>query len=107
MGAVAPTCRGAVGTDATAEEAARRDLEEEGGRRKVKDLQFGKFLEAFAAPPFPKFVAQLEIVLQPEQEARLLEQFGLDPRRVKFGPARPDLLEVLPPAAEGADHPHG
>lgn len=76
-------------------------VEEEGGRRKVKDLQFEKFLEAFAAPPLPRFVAQLEVILNPEQEVRLLEQFGLDPRRVKFGPARPDLLEVLPPAAEG------
>ncbi|MBV9928107.1 MAG: AAA family ATPase [Acidobacteria bacterium] len=76
-------------------------VEDEGGRRKVKDLKFERFVEAFAAPPFPQFVAQLEIVLQPEQEARLLGQFGLDPRRVKFGPARPDLLEVLPPAMEG------
>jgi AAA domain/PD-(D/E)XK nuclease superfamily len=76
-------------------------VEEEAGRRKVKDLKFERFLEAFAAPPFPRFVAQLEVILNPEQEARLLKQFGLDPRRVKFGPARPDLLEVLPPAAEG------
>lgn len=76
-------------------------LEEEGNRRKVKDLTFDRFVEAFAAPPLPRFVAQLEVILTPEQEARLLGQFGLDPRRVKFGPARPDLLEVLPPAAEG------
>ncbi len=76
-------------------------IEEEGGRRKVKDLKFERFVEAFAAAPFPQFVAQLEVILQPEQEARLLGQFGLDPRRVKVGPARPDLLEVLPPAAEG------
>lgn len=76
-------------------------IEEEGGRRKVKDLKFERFVEAFAAAPLPRFVAQLEVILNPEQEARLLEQFGLDPRRVKFGPARPDLLEVLPPAAEG------
>jgi uncharacterized protein YdcH (DUF465 family) len=76
-------------------------VEEEGGRRKVKDVKFEKFVEAFAAPPFPRFVAQLEVVLGPEQEAGLLERFGLDPLRVKFGPARPDLLEVLPPAAEG------
>jgi hypothetical protein len=76
-------------------------VEEEGGRRKVKDLKFERFVEAFATPPFPRFVAQLEVVLLPEQETRLLEHFGLDPRRVKFGPARPDLLEVLQPAAEG------
>jgi hypothetical protein len=75
--------------------------EEDGGRHKVRDLQFERFVKAFAAPPLPQFVAQLEVVLEPEQEAGLLERFGLDPRRVKFGPARPDLLEVLPPAAEG------
>jgi hypothetical protein len=76
-------------------------VEEDAGRRKVKDLQFDNFLKAFAAPTIPRFVAQLEVILNPEQEARLLEQFGLDPLRVKFGPARPDLLEVLPPVAEG------
>ena len=76
-------------------------VEEEGGRSKVKDLQFEKFVEMFSAPPFPRFVAQLEVILQSEQEARLLKHFGLDPQRVKFGPARPDLLEVLPSAAEG------
>lgn len=76
-------------------------VEAEGGRCKVKDLKFERFVEAFAAPPFPRFVAQLEVVLQPEQEARLLEHFGLDPQHVRFGPARPDLLEVLPPAVEG------
>ncbi len=65
-------------------------VEEEGGRRKVKDLKFERFVGAFATPPLPRFVAQLEIILQPEQESR----------RVKFGPARPDLLEVLPPAVE-------
>ena len=76
-------------------------VEEESGRSKVKDLQFEKFVEMFSAPPFPLFVAQLEVTLQSEQEARLLKHFRLDPRRVKFGPARPDLLEVLPPTAEG------
>jgi hypothetical protein len=76
-------------------------VEEEGVRRKVTDLKFEKFVEAFASPPFPRFVAQLEVVLPPEQEAGLLEYFGLDPRRVKLGTARPDLLEVLPPIKEG------
>jgi len=77
---------------------------EEGGRRKVIDLKFERFAEAFAAPPFPLYVAQLEVILQPEQEAGLLEYFGLDPRRVKLGPARPDLLVVEPPPHEGVRH---
>jgi hypothetical protein len=76
-------------------------FQEEGGRRRVKDLPFEKFAEAFAAHPFPRFVAQLEVELGPEAEAGLLEYFGLDPRRVKFGRARPDLLLVQPPTHEG------
>src|ERR1700750_1848135 len=46
-------------------------IEEDGGRRKVKDLKFERFVEAFAAAPFPRFVAQLEVILTPEQEAGL------------------------------------
>src|ERR1043165_1612128 len=76
-------------------------FQEEGGRRRVKDLPFEKFAEAFAAPPFPRFVAQLEVELGPEAEFSLLEYFGLDPRRVKIGRARPDLLLVQAPAHEG------
>jgi hypothetical protein len=76
-------------------------VEAEGGRRKVKDLKFEKFVEAFATTPLPRFIAQLEVVLPPEQEAGLLEYFGLDARRVKLGTARPDLLEVLPPVKGG------
>jgi AAA domain len=79
-------------------------FQEEGGRRRVKDLPFEKFAEAFAAPPFPRFVAQLEVELGPEAEAGLLEYFGLDPQRVKLGRARPDLLLVQAPAREDGPH---
>lgn len=67
---------------------------------KVKELPFSDFVAAFQSQPFPQFVTQLEVVLGEEQEARLLGQFNLDAARVTFGPARPDLLEVLPPAHE-------
>lgn len=73
-------------------------------RRQVRDLPFVRFAKAFARPPFPQFVAQLEVLLAPDQEARLLEQFGLDPGEVTLGRARPDLLEVLPPAIVGGRH---
>ncbi|MBD0373761.1 MAG: AAA family ATPase, partial [Pyrinomonadaceae bacterium] len=73
----------------------------EGGCQ-VKELPFADFVAAFQSEPFPQFVTQLEVVLNEEQEARLLKQFGLDAARVTLGPARPDLLEVLPPLTEGA-----
>lgn len=67
---------------------------------KVKELSFSAFVAAFQSEPFPQFVTQLEVVLDDEQEARLLERFGLDAAHVTLGPARPDLLEVLPPINE-------
>jgi hypothetical protein len=76
----------------------------EGETRKVNNLEFGKFAEAFSKSPFPQIVTQLEVILPPEQEARLLTYFGLDPNAVQLGPARPDLLEVLPPLHEGGKY---
>ncbi len=67
---------------------------------KVKELPFSDFIAAFQAEPFPHFVTQLEVALDEAQEARLLSQFGLDAARVTLSPARPDLLEVLPPVSE-------
>lgn len=68
---------------------------------KVLELPFESFAEVLRAGGLPRFVAQLEVVLRGAQEARLLERFGLDPARVTLGPARPDLLEVRPPAEDG------
>jgi len=68
---------------------------------KVKELPFADFVAAFQSEPFPRFVAQLEVILDEGEEARLLSHFGLDAARVTTGPARPDLLEVLPPSTEG------
>ena len=76
----------------------------EGESRKVNNLEFGRFVEAFSKPPFPQIVTQLEVILPPEQEARLLAYFGLDPNAVQLGPARPDLLEVLPPSHDGGKY---
>jgi hypothetical protein len=67
----------------------------------VKELPFSELVAAFQSEALPKFVAQLEVILDEEQEARLLGHFDLDPARVTFGPARPDLLEVLAPLNEG------
>ncbi len=67
---------------------------------KVKELPFADFIAAFQAEPFPKFVTQLEVTLDEAPEARLLGQFGLDAAQVTLSPARPDLLEVLPPVSE-------
>ena len=77
------------------------DIERTEDGCKVKELPFSDFIAAFQSEPFPQFVTQLEVVLDEEQEARLLEQFGLDAARVTLSPARPDLLEVLPPLDEG------
>lgn len=76
-------------------------VERDEGGCEVKELSFSEFAAAFRAEPFPRFVAQLKVVLSEEQDARLLRSFGLDPARVEFGRALPDLLEVLPPAGEG------
>ena len=64
-------------------------------------MPFTDFVAAFQFEPFPRFVAQLEVILNEEQETRLLAHFSLDAARVTTGPARPDLLEVLPPLNEG------
>jgi hypothetical protein len=78
-----------------------RGVERDGASCKVLELPFDEFVAAFRSETLPRFVAQLEVVLNAEQEDGLLERFGLDAARVTLGPARPDLLEVLPPAAEG------
>jgi hypothetical protein len=72
-------------------------VERSEGACKVNDLLLSKFVGTFQAEPFPQFVTQLEIIFDEAQEARLLQQFGLDPARVTLGRALPDLLEVLPP----------
>lgn len=76
-------------------------VERDGDGCKVLELPFASFTKALRTERLPRFVAQLEVLLDAEQEARLLERFGLDAARVTLGPARPDLLEVLPPATEG------
>lgn len=72
--------------------------------RTVHDLPFERFVEAFRRVPLPLFTAQLEILLDGEGEEKFLAGFGLDPHRVTLSPARPDLLELLPPAGEGLPH---
>lgn len=58
--------------------------------RHVRDLPFSAFVERSGEQPFPQFVAQLEVILDADEEARLLRYFDLDPAQVKLGPARPD-----------------
>lgn len=64
-------------------------------RRTVNDLPFEQFINALRQNPLPSFVAQVEIVLSSEAEARFLNYFGLDPHRITLSSARPDLLELL------------
>ncbi|HEY9284023.1 MAG TPA: PD-(D/E)XK nuclease family protein, partial [Pyrinomonadaceae bacterium] len=66
---------------------------------RVRQLPFASFADAVRSGNLPRFVAQLEVVLDDAAEARLLSRFGLDSARFTLAPARPDLLEVI--AADG------
>jgi hypothetical protein len=76
-------------------------FEEHAANRSVRDLSFAEFVEALRQEPYPRFIAQLEIVLTEDQQERFLARFDLDPQRVSLSPGRPDLLELLLPVAEG------
>jgi hypothetical protein len=67
------------------------DIERTEDGCKVKELPFSDFIAAFQSEPFPQVVTQLEVVLDEEQEARLLKQFGLDAAHVTLCPARPNV----------------
>lgn len=76
----------------------------DGEHRKMGVLPFATLAEEFRSGSFPNYIAQVEIIFTPEQEARFLERFGLDPLHVGLGTARPDLLEVLPPSEPNGKH---
>jgi len=73
-------------------------------RRQVDALPFENFIEECRLGIFPQYIAQVEITLGADQEARFLERFGLDARRIRVGTARPDLLEVMPPEEPNGRH---
>ena len=62
---------------------------------RVRQLPFSSFVEAARRGRLPRFVAQVEVVLDAAGEERLLSRFGLDAARFTLAPARPDLLEVI------------
>jgi hypothetical protein len=54
-------------------------IEEKDSHRKVRDLKFEKFVTVFSSATLPQFVAQLEVEVNPEQQAPLIEHFSLGP----------------------------
>ncbi len=76
-------------------------FDEQKSRRTVRDLPFDRFLVAFKQQPFPLFIAQLEILLNAEQQENFIKGFGLDPDLVMLSPGRPDLLELISPSTKG------
>jgi hypothetical protein len=65
-----------------------------GGRELVDSVSLSRFEELLLSPQRPKYIAQLEIDLAPEDQGAFLQRFDLDPQRVKLGVARPDLIEI-------------
>jgi hypothetical protein len=65
----------------------------------VQALTLHDALTRCLQPQPPRYIAQVTIDLHatPAWEHSFLVQFGLDPQRVKLGPARPDLLELVAP----------
>ena len=77
-------------------------LETVRGRTQVRPTPIADALALFRQPAAPRFIAQVEIdpAVHPTVATRFLEGFGLDPDAIKLGPAKPDLIELLPPDAE-------
>jgi hypothetical protein len=90
--------------DRLVEEAGRDEVhfqkETSGSREIVRSLPVSEFIALCVQPTMPRYIAQIEIIFSPEQEERFLRRFDLDPARVRLGPARPDLIEVIEPSCE-------
>ena len=83
-----------------AENVRFEGIEQSGTRRIITTLPFVSFAEELRNGKFTTYTAQIEIAFLPDQQARFLQSFGLDPQRIRLGTARPDLLEVI-----GSDDP--
>jgi len=77
-------------------------LEESRGRRQVRPTPLAEAVALFRQPEAPRFIAQVAIDPDalPGLAARFLARFGLDPAAIELGPARPDLVELVPPAPD-------
>jgi hypothetical protein len=72
------------------------------GRTQVLPTPISDALSLFRQPTAPRFVAQVELdpALHPSVAAQFLQRFGLDPEVIELGPAKPDLIELLPVDAD-------
>lgn len=68
-------------------------------RNRVRETPIAEALDLFRQMPAPRFVAQVDIDMAVHLTVgpRFLQGFGLDPDAIDLGPARPDLIELLPP----------
>jgi hypothetical protein len=68
------------------------------GRQQVLALSLPDFLQMLPESPPPQYVAQVDIdpTTLPGLESRVLARFDLDPDLVYLGPAKPDLIALLP-----------
>jgi hypothetical protein len=72
-----------------------------GARTQVLPTPITDALYLFRQPSAPRFIAQVEIdpAVHPGVAAHFLQSFGLDIGAIALGPAKPDLIELLPPDA--------
>jgi len=75
-----------------------------GSRTHVLPTSLVDALDRFRQPLAPRFIAQVELdfAVLPTVARSFLQRFGLDPATIKLGPARPDLLELVPPDVDHA-----
>lgn len=70
------------------------------GRQQILPMPSATFLQTLQERPLPRYIAQIEIDPNalPGFEAHFLRRFSLDPNTIYLGPARPDLIELIPAA---------
>ncbi|MDP9313432.1 MAG: AAA domain-containing protein [Chloroflexota bacterium] len=76
----------------------------EKGRTQIAELPLDEFVTTLQRDALPKFIAQVAIDLadDPASETMFLALFGLDAAVVQASPARPDLIEIIPPQHDNA-----
>lgn len=70
----------------------------------IETTSLDTFIALCRCSPVPEGVAQVELDFTPEAESRFMERFGLDPERIRLGPARPDLIRFLAPSKGDTRH---
>ena len=68
------------------------------GRTQVLPTPIAEALSRFQQPAAPRFIAQVAIdpAAHPTVATQFLQSLGLDPELIDLGPAKPDLIELLP-----------